>query len=118
MPKYKVTYEYRGRVTVEVDAVSEEDAECDSQQEADEIINGALTVYSVDVREVSKRPKDMTQAELDALPVLIPFRHPLPRLAGDGARLDDLAVFRGSDGVVYVPVETEAGWMKQRMPML
>ena len=51
MPKYKVRYEYRGTVTVEIEAENETDAENESLQEADESIHHNLLVYSVDVRE-------------------------------------------------------------------
>lgn len=49
--KYKVTYEYRGKVTVEVEAENEKSAESAGLVEADELINGSLTVYDVTVRE-------------------------------------------------------------------
>lgn len=52
MMKYKVTYEYRGRVTVEVDALSESEAEVVGLEEADSCINGSLSVYDCTVREV------------------------------------------------------------------
>jgi hypothetical protein len=48
---YKVTYEYRGSVTVSVEARSEEEAETLGLEEADQDINGALSVYDVKVRD-------------------------------------------------------------------
>lgn len=48
---YKVTYEYRGKVTVEVEAKNKEEAENIGLEEADSYINGCLTVYDVIVRE-------------------------------------------------------------------
>ncbi len=52
MPKYKVTYEYRAKVTVQVEAENEEAAEEAAQEEADEGINGATELYDVQVREI------------------------------------------------------------------
>ena len=49
--KYKVTYEYRGKVTVEVEADSPEDAQRRGLEEADEAINGSLSVYDWTVKE-------------------------------------------------------------------
>lgn len=51
--KYKVTYEYRAKVTVDVEANSEKEAEEAGQQEADESINLSLELYDVRVRESS-----------------------------------------------------------------
>jgi len=48
--KYKVTYEYRGTVTLDVEAPSAEEAENAGQREADEAIVGALSVYDVTAR--------------------------------------------------------------------
>ncbi len=50
--KYKVTYEYRGKVTVEVEAESETAAEQAGLEEADESINEALSLYDVVIRQV------------------------------------------------------------------
>ena len=76
-----------------------------------------------------KRPKDMTQEELDAL----------PKCSADGTRIeeyfdpktsmtvrrlisepgtvravqmDDIIHFRGSDGLLYRPIELDDGWYK------
>ena len=48
--KYKVTYEYRGTVTVDVDAKDEKEAEDKAMDQTDELIIGCLTVYDVQVR--------------------------------------------------------------------
>ena len=48
--KYKVTYEYRARVTVEVEADNEKDAVENGLEEADEGINGAINLYDTTVR--------------------------------------------------------------------
>lgn len=50
--QYKVTYEYRGKVTVDVEANNEEQADIIGMEEADQLIAGALTVYDSQVREV------------------------------------------------------------------
>lgn len=50
--KYKVTYEYRGKVTVEVEAASEREAEQIGLREADECVE--LSVCDVQVREVKR----------------------------------------------------------------
>ena len=87
-----------------------------------------------------KRPKDMTQAELDALPECGPggmryeeveitedvrYRHPygrtylkpiLERGCCSVKQMDDIAYFQGSDGYVYSPQETPVGWHKMRVP--
>lgn len=52
MSKYRVTYEYHGKVVVDVEADSEESAEELGQEEADGAINNALELYSVKVREI------------------------------------------------------------------
>jgi len=54
MAKFKVTFAYRGKVTVEVDAPTAEAAETNHEAllEADEIIAGALDVYDVTARPV------------------------------------------------------------------
>lgn len=49
--KYKVTYEYRGTVTVDVEADNEGKAEDAGMQEADEAISRNLSLYDVEVRE-------------------------------------------------------------------
>ncbi len=53
MKTYKVTYEYRGKVTVEVEAETESDAERDGLKEADDYIGGNLSVYDskVEIKE-------------------------------------------------------------------
>lgn len=50
--KYKVTYEYRGKITVEIEAENEEQADIIGLKEADEHINGCLTVYDSHAEEV------------------------------------------------------------------
>lgn len=52
MNKYSVTYEYRGKVTVEVEAENEKEAETKGLKEADFYMAGAMTVYDVTVREL------------------------------------------------------------------
>lgn len=52
--KYKVTYEYRGRVTVEVEALNKEQAVKIGQEEADEAILHNLGVDNVTVRHDNK----------------------------------------------------------------
>lgn len=47
--KYKVTYEYHGKITVEVEAPDEKAAEVVGLEEADEFIQGQLSVYDVTV---------------------------------------------------------------------
>lgn len=49
---YKVKYEYRGFVTVEVEANNESNAEMLGMAEADQYIAGNLSVYDVVVSEV------------------------------------------------------------------
>ena len=49
--KYRVTYCYEGRVTVEVEAESKEDAEKKGLSEADEAILHNLSVCNVVARE-------------------------------------------------------------------
>ena len=50
--KYRVTYEYRGRVTVVVKAEDAAAAEKKGQPEADEAIHHNLALYDSTVREV------------------------------------------------------------------
>lgn len=52
MKKYKVTYEYRGKVTVEVEAEDEKQAERFGLDEADECIAGSLMVYDTKAEEL------------------------------------------------------------------
>ncbi len=76
-----------------------------------------------------KRPKDMTQAELDALPECLPngmrFTEELDPVTGitqeriidepgviEALQHDDIIGFYGSDGQRYRPVLTPAGWQK------
>jgi hypothetical protein len=49
---YKVTYEYRGKVTIEVEADNEKDAENKGLPDADEAIAGNLQLYDVSVKPV------------------------------------------------------------------
>lgn len=55
MNKYRVTYEYRGRVTVEVEAETEAAAEKAGLAEADEAIPSNLSLYNATVRQTSFR---------------------------------------------------------------
>ena len=48
---YKVTYEYRGKITVDVEAKDEKEAEILGLEEADSHINCSLSVYDVTVEE-------------------------------------------------------------------
>lgn len=50
--KYKVTYTYRGHVTVEVEAADEAAAFKAGMEEADSDIGGALSLIDWDVKEV------------------------------------------------------------------
>lgn len=50
--KFKVTYEYRGKVTVEVEAADEKEADTKGLAEADESIIHNLSVYNADVEEI------------------------------------------------------------------
>lgn len=50
--KFRVTYEYRGRVTVDVEAADEKEADKKGLAEADSAIGGNLFVYDVQVEEV------------------------------------------------------------------
>ncbi len=52
MPKYKVTYEYRGKVTVEIEATDETQAEHIGLAEADDDIGTRLELYDVTFREI------------------------------------------------------------------
>lgn len=50
--KFKVTYEYRGTVTVEVEAADEKEADTKGLTEADSMIGANLSVYNAQVEEV------------------------------------------------------------------
>lgn len=50
--RFKVHVEYRGKVTVEVEAADEKDADTKALKEADDMIGGNLSVYNVEVEEV------------------------------------------------------------------
>ena len=50
--RYKVTVEYRAKITVEVIAASGKDAESAALSETDEALNQQATVYGVDIEEV------------------------------------------------------------------
>lgn len=50
--KFKVTYEYRGRVTVEIEAADEKEADTKGLAEADQSIVHNLYVYNTDVEEI------------------------------------------------------------------
>lgn len=54
--KYRVTYEYRSRVSVEVEAENEKLAEEAGMEEADDYINGSLELYDVKVKPLTSRP--------------------------------------------------------------
>jgi translation initiation factor 1 (eIF-1/SUI1) len=49
---FKVTVEYRGKVTVTVEAADEKEADTKALAEADGAIGGNLHVYDVQVEEV------------------------------------------------------------------
>lgn len=55
--KFKVTYEYRGKVTVDVDARNKEEAEELGIKEADEFITGHLSIYDIEVKPIEKHIK-------------------------------------------------------------
>jgi hypothetical protein len=50
--KFKVTYEYRGIVTVEVEAADEKEADTKGLAEADSLIGVNLSVYDASVEEI------------------------------------------------------------------
>lgn len=52
MNKYSVTYEYRGKVTVKVEADGVKEAEDKGLKEADFYAAGSLTVYDVKAVEI------------------------------------------------------------------
>jgi len=52
MPEYRVTVEYHGEVTTEVEAINEDEARTKGIDEADEIIHVNLGVYDVRVKGV------------------------------------------------------------------
>lgn len=54
MNKYRVTYEYRGRVTIEVNAEDAAAAEKKGQAEADEYIYGNLALYDSTARKIDQ----------------------------------------------------------------
>lgn len=53
MPKYKVTYEFRARITIDVEAEDEKAAEREGSDEAWESIGAQASLYDVIVREVA-----------------------------------------------------------------
>lgn len=52
--KYKVTVEYRGTYTTEVEAKSEEEADKLAVEESDGGLSGFLYVYGVDVEKIEE----------------------------------------------------------------
>lgn len=50
--KYKVTYEYRGTVEVEVEARNEVEADELGIDEADELIKQNLSIYGATVKQI------------------------------------------------------------------
>lgn len=49
---FKVTVEYRGKVTVTVEAADEKEADTKALEQTDAAIGGNLSVYDVQVEEV------------------------------------------------------------------
>lgn len=52
--KYKLIYEYRARVPVEVEADSEEEAQEKGLSDADDYLQGYLSVYGIEVKEIKE----------------------------------------------------------------
>lgn len=52
MAKFRVIYAYQGKVAVEIEAESEDEAEKKGSQEADEMIASNLTCYDASVERI------------------------------------------------------------------
>ena len=62
-----------------------------------------------------KNPKDMTEAELNALPGWTEYLKATAvpkKVRCRGFANDDIAYFAGEDGVVYSPTEYDGVWYK------